>query len=59
MRTRDFLNDMMQPDGKTVKVVMTNEASTLLKTVSYLKVPRERVRDFDPDGNKYRITRTS
>ena len=40
--TRDLRNEIMQPDGKTVKKVMINEAA-LLKTVSNLKVTPERL----------------
>ena len=42
----DHEGEILQADGETVKKVMINEASTLLEY-------REQ-----PEGNKYRITRT-
>ena len=40
MCNRHFRNQVMQPYCKIVKNVVINEPSTLLKTVSKLKVPR-------------------
>ena len=52
--TRDLRNEIMQPDGKTVKKVMINEAA-LLKTVSNLKVTPERL--WHPEREVHTKTR--